>query len=81
MKNLGYAPEPPLRKKPSKLRILASNYASAESSPHDPQSLPVEQQQRLPPIRHWSKAIRKQKEIVTLMEARERAKLNKSSVF
>lgn len=83
VKNLGYAPEAPLRKKPTRLRITATNYASVESSPRHSQSLPVEQQQqqRLPPIRHWSKAIHKQREIVSLMEARERAKLNKSSIF
>ena len=81
VKNLGYVPESLVRKKPTRLRLVASSYVSEENSPHHSQSLPVEQQQRLPPIRHWSKAIRKQKEIVTLMEARERAKLNKSSVF
>ena len=67
--------EPFLKKKPLALKKTKSMILRNQRKRHDSED------GRLPRIKQWNKAIQKQREIITLVEARDVRKLNQSALF
>jgi hypothetical protein len=61
--------------------LLKRPLAKAKSLHRKMQVRRDSEDERLPQIKQWNKAIMKQRELITLVDARDIRKLNKSAVF